>query len=153
MERGDPVLAVQVLSDVVAEAMEVDQPFIAVDASVHLADARVRSGEPEQALETIEVAQELAGEDAALYEVPLRRVRAEALMALGRRDEASSHIEGALASARQQSLVYEEALLLLIKAEVGGPGVNGEVSEEADRLLEDLGASRPYLYRLPSPTL
>jgi len=121
-----------------------------VDASVHLADAHVRAGDPEAALQVVTSAQQLSGEDAALYEVPLERVRAQALVALDRGDEALAHAEKALVSARQQRLVYEVALLLLIKAEVD-PTSNGEVFEEANRLLKDLGAVQNP--RLPSPML
>ena len=60
-------------------------------------------------------------------------------------------MEPALASAREQRLVYEEALLLWLKAETGTD--NGDAFEEATRLLEDLGASPPYVHRLPSPKL
>ncbi len=152
MERGDHEAAVGSLSQVVEEAIQIGQPFFAVDASVHLADACTRSGDPLRALEVIEVAAELAGEDAALYEVPLERLRAQALVATDRADEALAHIEPALASARAQRLIYEEALLLLVKARTAAG--DGDVLTEAHRLLEELGASPPQLdQRLPSPVL
>ena len=113
MERGENQTAADALTQIIDEANRIGQPFFAVDASVHLADALTRSGEPERALEVIDVAKDLAGEDAALYEVPLERLRAGALVAMGRPDEALGHVEPALASAREQRLVYEEALLLM----------------------------------------
>jgi hypothetical protein len=70
---------------------------------------------------------------------------------MDRPDEASTHIERALAGARAQRLAYEEALLLLVKAQAGIGGE--EVFEEANRLLENLGASSPQLDLFPSPTL
>jgi tetratricopeptide (TPR) repeat protein len=151
MERGEHQVAVTALTQIIEEAIRIGQPFFAVDASVHLADAHTRSGLPERALEAIDVAADLAGEDAALYEVSLERLRAQAFLALGRPDEALLHVEPALASAREQRLVYEEALLLLVKAQSGAG--DGEVFEEAERLLEDLGASPPQFQRLPSPML
>jgi tetratricopeptide (TPR) repeat protein len=151
MERGEHQAAVSALNLVIDEANRMGQPFFAVDASVHLADALTRSGDPLRALEVVAVTRELAGEDAALYEVPLERLRAQALVAMDRPDEASSHIERALASARAQRLAYEEALLLLVKTQTGVGGA--EVFEEAIRLLEDLGASSPQLDLFPSPTL
>ncbi len=151
MERGEHGSAVDALEQIIVEANRVGQPFIAVDAAVHLADACTRFGDPEKALGVIEVAQHLAGEDAALYEVPLERLRAGALITLGRADEAAGHIEPALASAREQRLVYEEALLLRLQALTSADG--GKAYEEANRLLIGLGASEPYDHRLPSPTL
>jgi class 3 adenylate cyclase/tetratricopeptide (TPR) repeat protein len=151
MERGKNQVAADALKQVIDEANRIGQPFFAVDAAVHLADALTRSGDPSHALEVIDVAKDLAGEDAALYEVPLERLRAGALVAMGRSAEALGHVEPALASAREQRLVYEEALLLCLKAETGLD--DGDAFEEASRLLEDLGASPPYVHRLPSPML
>jgi tetratricopeptide (TPR) repeat protein len=151
MERGELGAAVEALTQVIEEADRIGQPFFAVDASVHLADALTRSGEPMRALEVIGDARELAGEDAPLYEVPLDRLRAAALVAMGRPEEAIGHIEPALASAREQRLLYEEALLLLIKSQTDHGG--DEVFEEAVRLLEDLGAPPPQFHLLPSPML
>jgi class 3 adenylate cyclase/tetratricopeptide (TPR) repeat protein len=139
LERGENQMAADALRQVIDEANRIGQPFFAVDAAVHLADALTRLGEPERALEVIDAAKDLAGEDAALYEVPLERLRAGAFVAMGRSGEAIGHIERALASAREQRLVYEEALLLLIKAQTGID--DGEAFEEASRLLKDLGAS------------
>ena len=149
MERGEHRAAVDALTQVIDEAKRMGQPFFAVDASVHLADALTRSGDPGQALEVVTVTREMAGEDAALYEVPLERLRAQALVAMGRPDEASTHIALALISARAQRLVYEEALLLLVQAQTG----DDEAFEEANRLLKDIGASPPQLDLFPSPAL
>ncbi|HEY4607072.1 MAG TPA: AAA family ATPase, partial [Acidimicrobiia bacterium] len=71
MERGEYETALGILGGVVEEALRAGQAFIAVDASVHLADAHIRTGDPELALEVIDTALVLAGEDGALYEVPL----------------------------------------------------------------------------------
>ncbi len=151
MERGELGMAINALLQIIDEAKRIGQPFFALDASVHLADAYTRSGDPLRALETIEVAEVLAGEDAALYEVPLQRLRAQALVAMDRPEEALGHIEPALAGAREQRLVYEEALLLTIKAIAGVD--DGQAMEEANRLLHELGASEPQFHLLPSPML
>jgi class 3 adenylate cyclase len=151
MERGDLEGAVVGLSGVIQEANQIGQDFFAVDASVHLADALTRVGEPAEALQVIEQAAELAGEDAALYDVPLRRLRAGALVVLGHRDEAFGQLEPALAGARQQRLAYEEALLLLLMEQMGAPGKAS--SPEASRILKGLETSSHLDHRLPSAML
>ncbi|MGA8038843.1 MAG: adenylate/guanylate cyclase domain-containing protein [Acidimicrobiia bacterium] len=148
MERGALDIAISSLTKIVDDAITSGQSFIAVDTSVHLAEAHVRNGDPETAHQVITVAQQLAGEDAALYEVPLERVRAAALLRQGRLVEAAERARRMLDSAKQQGLVYEEALLKLIESEA-----QGEVSEEAMGILRDLGATDPYVYRFPSPML
>ena len=60
MERGDHDEAIAQLSKVIDEALEAGQSYVAVDISVHLADARLRASDPEAALEVIERGQELA---------------------------------------------------------------------------------------------
>lgn len=148
MERGDLDEAIATLTRIVDDAITAGQSFIAVDTSVHLAEAHVRNNDPDTAHQVITLAQQLSGDDAALYEVPLERVRSAAQLAQGRNIEAAERAGHALTSARSQGLVYEEALLMLIEAEA-----NGKVSEEAERLLRDLGAIQPYVYRFPSPML
>jgi class 3 adenylate cyclase/tetratricopeptide (TPR) repeat protein len=151
MERGDHQTAVTALTEIIDEAKRTGQPYYAVDAALQFADVLIRSGEASQALDVIKSAGDLAGEDAALYEVPLRRLRAAAMSALGRPEEALADIEVALASARGQRLAHEEALLLVLAAELNDDGL---ILEEAHHLLEALGASPPQLRtRLPSPTL
>jgi hypothetical protein len=76
-------------------------------------------------------------------------MQAQALLAMDRPDEALVEVKTALASAREQRLVYEVALLLLVQAQTGA---NGEVLEEAEDLLQHLGAP-PYFARNPSPML
>ena len=152
MERGELQSAIAALTKIVDEAIESGQSFIAVDTSVHLADAHIRSDDPETALRVITVAQDLAGEDAALYEVPLERLRASALVVLGRLEEAADCVDHALRSALRQGLIHEEALLLLIRSEMPEVGSESD-SEEASRLLRDLGAAPPHVYRFPSPML
>jgi hypothetical protein len=71
-------------------------------------------------------------------------------LALGWSDEAAERAERALESARAQRLGYEEALLLLITGEARGSEAD---AERAARLLADLGAIEPYVYRFPSPML
>lgn len=153
LERGNFAEAISALKDVVAEATSQNQTLIAVDAAVHLAEAYVRSNDPEAALRVVAEAQQLAGDDAALFEIPLGRVRARALLTLGRHEEAAAHTATALAGSRQQGLVFEQALLLLIQAELAlaeDPDSVRDALGEAERLLKGLGVSDRYLARNPS---
>jgi hypothetical protein len=151
LERGDTPGAVSALTGVIDEAINIDQDFFAIDASVHLADALSRSGAPTDSLEVVDRALEIAGDEAALYEVPLERLRAGALLATGRSEEALVRIENALMSAREQRLVYEEALLLVLKAKAGYGGP--EVREEAGHHLKHRGISSGYDHRVAAPTV
>jgi tetratricopeptide (TPR) repeat protein len=148
MERGENDAAALALTSVIDEATRVD-PLSAVDAAVQLADVLIRSGQPQQAIEVVELAQSRAGDDVVLYEVPLQRLRAKALLMMGRTEEALSLVEPALTSAREQRLMYEEALLLVLKAEATK---DVETLERADDILGHLGARYPF-QRLPSATL
>jgi tetratricopeptide (TPR) repeat protein len=150
MEKGEVESTIESLKAVIDEATRVDHDLSAVDASIHLADAFIRSGEPLRAVEVIEETRRLAGEDAVLYEVSLERLYAHALVGMGRFEDARTHIERALKSAREQRLAYEEALLLVLESVATG---DQEVFEKAVHLLEDLGASTSYFQRLPSATL
>ena len=57
---GDTEAAVEALNAVIDEAISIDQDFFAVDASVHLADALNRSGDPLRALEVADRAHDIA---------------------------------------------------------------------------------------------
>jgi tetratricopeptide (TPR) repeat protein len=156
LERGDLSEAITALTGVVQEATSQNQTLIAVDAAVHLAEAYVRNGDPEAALDVVAEAQRLAGDDAALFEIPLGRVQARALLTLGRQQEAAAHAATALHGSRQQGLVFEQALLLLIQAELASPedSLSRQSSlEEAERLLEGLGVTDRYLARNPSTSV
>ena len=95
------------------------------------------------------VARDVAREDAVLYEVPLERLEAAALVTLGRLEEAADRVNHALHSAIHQGLLHEEALLRLIRSEIPGAGSESD-SEEARRLLEELGATLSDAVRSPS---
>jgi hypothetical protein len=74
--------------------------------------------------------------------VPVARVRGALLAALGRLDEASECLEGALAGARRQSLLYEQLLTLRGRSELArarGHEPSREELREADRLAQLLG--------------
>ena len=113
-----------------------------MEAAIYAASAHVAEDDPASALAVLEESEGRAGEEAALLEVPMARVRASALAALGRFDEAKDRIKEGLTGARDQGLLYEEALLLLAKADVArlaGSKVKTKELEEAQGLLQRLG--------------
>jgi hypothetical protein len=65
-----------------------------------------------------------------------------ALGKLGRLQEAAEIAVKGLTRAREQGLMYEEALLLRTMAEIAAEGDRNELLEEADRLLQQLGVDR-----------
>ncbi len=136
--RGNRASAVETLKALRAEAASLGQRDIALEASIHLADAMVENGLPSEAIQVLAGAEDDAGEEAALYEAGLLRVRARAALASDRPDEARSLATKGIAVARDQGLVYEEALLLRTRAETGTEDTLNDL-EEANRLLQNLG--------------
>jgi tetratricopeptide (TPR) repeat protein len=140
LARGDVTGATGSLEGLMAEAVSLGQRHYALEVATHLGGALVRCGEPARALEVLESAEAAAGELAAHYQAPLLRVRAEASGALGRRDDAVTLATAGLDAAREQGLVYEEALLLRVRADArADPNGATDDLEEAERLLQGLG--------------
>jgi class 3 adenylate cyclase/predicted ATPase len=137
-KRGNPARAAEDLAGLTKEAFEIGHTGIALDATVHLAEALLADGEIEAAIRAIEDGERLGGGDAAYFEVPLSRLKAAALARMGQEDRALELAELALAAARDQQLPYEEALVLLLKSEILGRDLNEEGVQEAERLLHSL---------------
>ena len=109
-----------------------------VRAEVALADAR-----PADALTIIDEAERAAKGEAAPLRARSCLQRAAALLALGRLDECETALDLGLASAREQALPYEEALLLKVRAQVTADRDASSAAvdrAESMRLLEELGA-------------
>ena len=140
--RGEPG-AVEALRKVAAEAAEGSNSFLLLEALVQLASAHVRFGEPEAALAVLEEAEASAGDEIAVAAAAVRRITAEALLELGRLDEAERMLEAGLVDAKRQGLLYEEARIRLVRAGLvrrRGGTADKEV-QEADRLLHLLGVT------------
>jgi len=98
-----------------------------------LADMLLRSGQPERALPLVDEMLDLVGRTGEAIQLPeLLRIRAGALAALGRPDQAVAAAREAVHVAeRQQSLLHElRALLILARLRRGTP--------EVDEVLRDL---------------
>ena len=153
LARGNAASAIEVLETLRAEAASLGQRDIALEAAVHLADALIDVGASSEAIDLLGKAEADAGEEAALYEAGLLRVRARAALSMNRRDEARSLASEGVEVARDQGLLYDEALLLEIRAQAtAGVQAHNDL-EEAKRLLQGLGSvveSDQRRVRLPS---
>jgi tetratricopeptide (TPR) repeat protein len=144
MERGNLEEAVILLGRIAGDAAAGGRNDDALEAAIYLADALVRSGQPERALEILDEAEARAGDEALFYEASLIRVRTEALAALGDAEGALALAEKGLTVARDHGLLYEEALLLRTKSEasqLAGNEDGTKAVEEAERLLHRLGVT------------
>ena len=144
LERGDAETALESLTRIVEEAEGNAYAASALESALYFAQAATAAGRAEEGLRILDDAARRAGSDAILYSVPVYRVRAGALAALGRMDEASASIDRALAGARRQSLLYEQLLSLRARLDLArqaGSEQSGEDLREAARLTEILGAS------------
>jgi class 3 adenylate cyclase/tetratricopeptide (TPR) repeat protein len=145
LDRGDAEGALDALARIVDEAQGVGHAGIVLEIAVYFAHAATLAGQPERGLEVLNDAADAAGDEAVMLSVPVDRVRGAALVALGRVDEARARFEQALTGARQQSLLYEQLLILRERAACArqsGEAPNAEELDEADRLAELLGITR-----------
>ena len=142
LERGRGADALLALEAIAAEAATLGHPAIAFETVVQLAHAHAVAGDPEAGLAALADAARRAGEIAALLSVPVERVRAECLMALGRLDEAERCLDSALAGAMRQRLLYEQLLIRRGRCELArqrGEEPSLEELQEVERLLRLLG--------------
>lgn len=125
VERGDAALALDYLVPIRAEATAVGQVGYAFEAAMLIASALVELNRFDEAIQTIEDASRDIGSVDLLYQPTLARVRSLALAGRGQLGEGRAMLESGLASAREQGLLYEEALLLLASTRLdlveGGP--------------------------------
>lgn len=140
--RGDED-AMNVLARIRGEALAAGHTQSVVEASIYLGLGLVRRDDPEAALDLLTEAERVPGGEAELYGSSLARVRALALAKLGRMEAAAEAAVRGLARAKEQGLIYEEALLLMTAAELAEkPQDRNEKLEEAERLLQQLGVDK-----------
>lgn len=142
LERGRPREAFDMLRKILEEAQQLDHVTATLEVAINFASAATAAGEPKLALAELERAAAKAGDEVALFAAPVNRVRAEALAALGRLDEAEECLERALAQARRQALLYHELLVLRQRALlclIRGVEPDPEELREAGRLAQLLG--------------
>jgi class 3 adenylate cyclase/tetratricopeptide (TPR) repeat protein len=142
LERGDLVLAEQLMTHAQQDAAAIGQWESAREAAIHLARCHLRRGDPAQALETLRAAQRTARGEAALYDVLAAEVETMILIELDLLEEARSVNVAAVADARRQGLVFELALLLLASAAIdarAGTDPDPLAVDEAVTILCELG--------------
>jgi tetratricopeptide (TPR) repeat protein len=140
-ERGDLEEAETLLRRVEEEVTSLDFVTGAFEAALYLADCAIRKGEPDAALALLDKGSKAAGDAAAIYAATEARLRATAVAAAGRRDDAIGYVDEGLAVARGRGLEYEVALLLLVEANLlagGDPDRSEESSAEAAAIFERL---------------
>lgn len=113
------------------------------EMSIHLADCLVRSGRAQEGLEVIAHANGAEPEEVAIFEAARAAVSASALIELGFVDEAIITICDGVELARERSLTFDLARLLMLADQIGPPfdqrlGTT-KPAEEARRLLDRLG--------------
>lgn len=133
IERGELDRAEATLSRVIDEASDIGFATVTTEASLHAADVVRRGGEPQRALELLDSAMKRAGEVAGVFTLTEQRYRAEALLDLGRTDDALEILESSLQTAEERDQLYDVAMLLEIRANVLGGRDPSEARSSADR--------------------
>jgi len=145
VERGALDEAESLLERVAEVFASLRQASKGLECALVQAECRMRARRPAEALQEVDRAAAAAGEDAAVLAPQVAHARARALAALGRHGEAEREVTTGLASAREQGLPYDEALLLLARAQIARKdGREPDLSDidAAKRILDSLGVSR-----------
>lgn len=114
----------------------------ATESALYLAECLVAKGQSEEALTLLDgVSGELSGEEAVLAPTEAR-IRATALIAVGRYEEAAQHVKRGIEDATDRGLEYDRALLLGLQASLDSLGSidqREEALEESRAILNRLG--------------
>ncbi len=142
IERGQLEDAEQLLERVQSAFEAAGQHLAALEAACIRVIGLARAGEATQALELLETSYANAGPEAERLLPVVACERGRLLAQLNKPEEAHAAIQQGLVLARDQSLPYEEAMLLELKAELkdsAGQQQSKEESEILERLRENLG--------------
>jgi tetratricopeptide (TPR) repeat protein len=142
LEQHDLDGAERLLSAINADLATLGLVGSEFEAALYNAQCRTLRADPSGALELLDRAERAAGSDALIYTASCARVRAGALIALGRFDDARDALDVGLDDARRQGNVYDEALLLLARADVAravGREPDADDVTRAHALLAGLG--------------
>ena len=142
VKQGRAAEGLEALERILVEAEDIGHAGISLEIAIYFGYAAAAAGDPVRGLGVLEEAAQAAGEDAAFLAVPIDRVRGMTLVALDRLDEAAECFARALASARQQQLLFEQLLILrhqTVLARRLGTEPSAEGLDEATRLARTLG--------------
>lgn len=144
LRRGDLESAVPLLREIHHRSSAAGEALNVLTAGFLLAECAIAAGDAGAGLDQIRVAEADAGELAEMFGPTIGRIRATALGALGRVEEALRHIDAALDQAREQGLVHDQALLLDARRTIlAGTGRAIDHDErEAGRLFDELDIRR-----------
>jgi class 3 adenylate cyclase/tetratricopeptide (TPR) repeat protein len=152
-EQGRAATRAGRLEEGLALLQESRQILVELGAAMELADAdgaiaenRVLAGEPANGLDLVLDALARARVLGAVVLLPtLERIRALALLRLGRRDEALGAIEAGLVATEQEAARLERGFLLCMLAGVGDPEseTTRALRAEGSGLLESFGVVQP----------
>jgi tetratricopeptide (TPR) repeat protein len=139
---GDLDQAIAVLEDVRERFAAMGLGASVYETSLHLADCLTRSGRPADALAVLADSFGATSDDVTIFDAARARVTGEALIALGRLDEAGEQYAIGIASARSRALDYDLSLLLAATTALPVPVPTGRdepATDELARLLDRLG--------------
>lgn len=137
---GDPDRAVALATRARDRLLQMGHAVTALEASLVLAERATAEGNPAAALRVLDEAEAAAKGEIGGLQPQVSLARARALRAHGDAAAALAQVRTGLAAARAMELPYDEALLLLMDAEIeAGPGAAEQVAQ-ARTMLRDLGA-------------
>ena len=142
LARGEADNALESLTHTYTEMEQIGQAGFVLTVAIHLAEAANAAGEASRGLSVLDESARRAGSEAVVQAASVDRMRGALLATLGRIDEARDRLDRALALAREQSLVYEELLVLRQRAELAessGRDPDREELRESERLAQLLG--------------
>jgi len=140
--RGDLDPAEMILRRCVDDNRRLGSAEWVYESAIHLGDCLVAQGRPDEALAEMEAAAAATNDDVSMFEAAAACVRARALEALGRRDEAAGEISRGVAAARSRELEFDLARLLDLAASLDLDAAatgSSEPAVEARRLFDRLG--------------
>jgi tetratricopeptide (TPR) repeat protein len=124
------------------ELQQLGRATSALEAACVQAEARAFLGRGPEALALLETAARAAGENARMFAPQVAAARVQALVSMGRKDEARKLVDEGLRTAREFGMPYEEALLLSAKAELDRRHEKGPRTEDVaalEKILTSLG--------------